>query len=89
MKQFEGHRSWVLCINTLPLKKDDGTVKEEWLFTGSDDNTIRIWNLKTTKCLDELHGHTNGVLTMTFADNALFSGSYDHYMIMWDLQELE
>ena len=89
MKQFEGHRSWVLCINTLPFKKADGTIAKEWLFTGSDDNLIRIWDMKTTHCLEELNGHTNSVIALAFANNALFSGSYDHCMIMWDMNEVE
>lgn len=89
IKTFEGHRSWVLCMQVLQLKREDGTVRDEWLFSGSDDNTIRVWSLKTCKCLDELNGHTNGVLSLAFADNNLFSGSYDQYLIMWDLNEIE
>lgn len=88
-KQFEGHRSWVLCIETLPLKKEDGTLRGEWLFTGSDDNTIRIWDLKTGACLEELIGHTNGVITMTFAANSLYSGSFDKHIYQWDLTDVE
>ncbi len=26
---------------------------------------------------------------MTFANNQLFTGSYDHYMIQWDLADIE
>lgn len=70
----------MLCIDTLPLKKEDGTLRGEWLFTGSDDNTIRIWDLKSGACLEELIGHTNGVLTMTFAANSLYTGSYDKHI---------
>jgi len=89
MKTFEGHRSWVLCINTLPFKKLDGTISKEYLFTGSDDNFIKIWDMKTTHCLEELNGHTNSVICMTFANNHLYSGSYDHCMIVWDLAKVE
>lgn len=69
----------------LALKKEDGSIRDEWLFSGSDDHTIRIWSLKTTRSLDELVGHTNGVISLAFAGNNLFSGSYDHLMLMWDL----
>lgn len=79
----------MLSVNTLQLKKDNGDVRAEWLFTGSDDNTIRIWDMKTQACLDELIGHTNGVLSLAFANNCLFSGSYDNFMIVWDLEEVE
>ena len=57
--------------------------------TGSDDSTIRIWDIVSGKCLEELIGHKNGVTSMTFANNQLFSGSYDHYIIVWDLGEIE
>ena len=51
---FEGHTSWVLTMKTYRTFKEDGSVKSEWLLSGSDDNTVRIWDLKTTKCLEEL-----------------------------------
>jgi WD40 repeat protein len=69
IKTFEGHLSWVLSIKTLVNKKEDGSIKSEWLFTSSDDNTIRIWDIKTCQCLEELIGHKNGVTCMTFVEN--------------------
>lgn len=39
--------------------------------------------------LEELYGHDNGVTSLEFANNELFSGSYDHYIICWDLYDLE
>jgi WD40 repeat protein len=89
VKEFIGHKSWVMAINTYSKRDEDGKVLYEWLFTSGDDNTIRIWDIKTQQCLDELLGHTNGVVCMTFANNQLFSGSYDHNMIVWDLSEIE
>lgn len=89
VKTFEGHKSWVLNIKTYRLKKEDGSTRLEWLLSSSDDNTVRIWDIKTGVCLEELIGHNNGVICMTFANNQLFTGSYDHYMIVWDLKEIE
>jgi len=57
--------------------------------SGSDDNTVRIWDIKTGKCLEELIGHKNGVTCITFARNDLFTGSYDNYTIRWSLQDIE
>lgn len=31
------------------------------IVSGSMDNTIKIWNLSTGKCLDTLFGHTGGM----------------------------
>ena len=35
VKQYQGHDSWVLCLE----------VFDEWLISGSDDKTIRIWDI--------------------------------------------
>ena len=77
VKSFEGHRSWILSMKVLCMKKEDGTIKSEWLFSSSDDSTIRIWDIKTGSCLEELLGHKDGIMTMTFANNLLLTGSYD------------
>lgn len=39
--------------------------------------------------LEELNAHENGVTSLAFANHELFSGSYDHYIICWDMQEIE
>jgi hypothetical protein len=39
--------------------------------------------------LEELSGHENGVTCISFANQELFSGSYDHYIICWDIKEIE
>jgi WD40 repeat protein len=64
-------------------------VYEGKLFSGGDDKTIKIWNIETTKMLEELNGHENGVTCLAFANQELFSGSFDHYIICWDMQEIE
>ena len=39
--------------------------------------------------LEQLHGHENGVTSICFANNDLYTGSFDHLIICWDLQEVE
>ncbi len=39
--------------------------------------------------IEELHGHENGITCLAFADEDLFSGSFDHYIFCWDLKEIE
>ncbi len=39
--------------------------------------------------MDELVYHENGVTCLEFALEDIFSGSYDHYIICWDLKEIE
>jgi len=88
-RTFEGHSSWVLCLLAYVAYNPDGSVKSQWLLSGSDDNTVRIWDIKSGKCLEELIGHKNGVTSMTLARNDLFTGSYDTCTIRWSLQEIE
>ena len=39
--------------------------------------------------VEELNGHANGVTCFAFANNDLFSGSFDHCIINWNLREIE
>jgi len=89
VKLYEGHTSWVLCLETYATYTEDGRVVSSWLLSGSDDNTIRIWDIESTKCLEELQGHKNGVTCLAFANGELYSGSYDNFIIIWDVPEIE
>lgn len=66
-----------------------GGVASAWLLSGSDDNTVRIWDISSGKCLEELIGHKNGISSMTFANGDLVTGSYDAYLIMWSMPDIE
>ena len=39
--------------------------------------------------LEELNAHENGVTCLAFANQELFSGSFDHYIICWDMKEID
>ena len=78
-KMNQGHEGWIYCLEVFEGK----------LFSGGDDRTIKIWDIDSTKMLEELNAHENGVTCLAFANHELFSGSYDHYIICWDMQEIE
>ena len=61
----------------------------ERLFSGGDDRSIIIWNVESTKQLETLWGHENGVTSIGFAYHDLYTGSFDHHVICWDLKDLE
>eukprot|EP00944_MAST-04C_sp_MAST-4C-sp1_P009006 g9006.t1 len=67
----ETHQGAVTCIIYDPIN--------ERLFSGSADNTIRVWNPKTGKCVDTLKGHTGYVHCIAYdpKNDRLFSGSGD------------
>lgn len=58
------------------------------LFSGGDDRSIIIWDIESTKILETLYGHENGITSISFAFHDLYSGSFDHHVICWDLTEI-
>jgi len=50
---FRGHTSWV----TSAAFSCDGKT----LASGSDDHTIKFWEISTGECLSTLEGHGDGV----------------------------
>ncbi|MEU3394878.1 hypothetical protein ABZ706_30040, partial [Streptomyces albidoflavus] len=57
--------------------------------TGSDDHTVRVWDLTTGRTTATLTGHTDAVLTVATAqvdDRPIaITGSDDHTVRVWDL----
>ncbi|EGJ34960.1 MULTISPECIES: caspase family protein [Moorena] len=56
------------------------------LASGSDDNTIKLWNLETGEEIRTLIGHTETVHSVSFSRDGqtLASGSYDNTIKLWD-----
>ena len=73
-KMFQGHRGWVYCLLLFEGK----------LFSGGDDNVIRVWDLKSCLQLEALEAHRNGVTSIVLVNNMLVSASFDHYIVAWD-----
>jgi len=78
-KEYQGHTGWVYDLK----------VQGEHLFSGGDDKSIKVWDIESTKMVDELLAHENGVTCLTFANNDLYTGSFDHYIYCWDLPEIK
>ena len=93
-KVYEGHESCVNCMATYFVYDDHGKVKHTWLMSGSDDATIRIWDMKTCKRLEKLQEHKNGVMCLALTTrnthcDSLYSGGQDHFTIFWDMKVIE
>lgn len=78
VKLFHGHKGWVYCL----------MIYKEYLYSGGDDNVVRIWNCDTGDQIEQLIGHRNGVTQITVANNQIYTGSFDHYILQWDVEEL-
>jgi WD40 repeat protein len=57
------------------------------LASGSNDNTIKLYDLNTVTELKTLKGHTNWVNSVAFSPDSkiLASGSKDHTVKIWKL----
>ena len=60
------------------------------LFTGSNDQTICIFDLKSNNMISQLTEHTGAVCTLNNSQtNLLYSGSFDCTAKIWNLADLK
>ena len=76
----EGHDNWVNAIAITPNGK--------FIISGSNDLTIRIWDLKTGDLIKTIEGHENWVSSVSLTPNGKFivSGAFDHTIRIWELE---
>ncbi|KAE8076587.1 hypothetical protein FH972_015225 [Carpinus fangiana] len=74
---LKGHTSDVVSL----------TVGCEWLYSGSKDHTIRVWDHKTLECVMTLDGHADTVTSLICWEDYLLSGSLDRTIKAWALNE--
>jgi WD40 repeat protein len=77
---LSGHTDWVRSLTFSP----DGTS----LVSGSDDNTLRLWDIQTGGVVKTFHGHTNQVHSVSVSPDYVMiaSGSSDKTIRLWDIQ---
>jgi small GTP-binding protein len=58
------------------------------LASGSNDNTIKLWDVKNAKLIRSLEGHSDSVRSVVFSPdgNILASGSNDNTIKLWDVK---
>ena len=47
------------------------------IISGSDDKSIKIWDINSHKCINTLNGHTSTVYSVFAINNLIISGSSD------------
>merc|ERR1711907_658003 len=70
---LRGHTSYVYCL----------TVVGDKVYSGSDDETIRVWDTGTHECMTTLRGHTSWVGCLTVVGDKVYSGSGDKTIRVW------
>ena len=55
--------------------------------SGSDDNTVKLWDVTSGECLNTLEGHFNHVISVSFSPDGtkVASGSRDRTVKLWDV----
>lgn len=61
-------------------------VDKKILITGSEDSSLRIWDIKSATEFYTLKGHNKKVTHLKYSDNKLFSSSEDCTIIIWDFE---
>jgi WD40 repeat protein len=81
-KMAGGHTAWVRMVSFSP----DG----HFLASGSEDQTVRLWDVLTGKCLQILRGHTGPIQCVTFNRvGQLASGGWDGTVRLWNILTYE
>jgi WD40 repeat protein len=83
-----GHSGPVRCLASAE-RTSKGGAKAKVLFSGSDDQTIKCWDLNSLKCIGTLPGHTGTIRCFAISNHLLFSGSGDHTIMVWDIDSLK
>ena len=80
---LEGHSQDVTSVTFSP----DGTL----LATGSDDDTVKLWDMETKTNILTLEGHRGDVTSVSFSPDGklLASGSDDDTVRLWDVDTNE
>lgn len=78
---LHGHLDSIFTLERL----DDNMIA-----SGSNDKTIKIWNIKNANCIQELLSHCNSVLALKYLHNGILaSGSGDKTIKLWNLNEYQ
>ena len=79
--RLQGHTSWVSAVAVT----HDG----RHVVSGSNDKTLRVWDLANGRTKITLQGHSNWItaVTVTSDDRHVISSSWDSTVRVWELKD--
>ncbi|KAF8951832.1 hypothetical protein BGZ46_003780 [Entomortierella lignicola] len=62
--------------------------KGDRIASGSEDETVRLWDVDTGKCVYTLQGHSRNITSVVYSPKGdrIASGSYDYTVRLWDVE---
>lgn len=77
---LSSHSDWVRSL----VFSLDGRL----LVSGSDDETVKLWDMQTGGVIKTFHGHTHWVLSVSISTDCtrIVSGGNDCTILLWDIQ---
>ncbi|OWF44147.1 WD repeat-containing protein 86-like [Mizuhopecten yessoensis] len=77
----EKHHQRINCLSFSPNK--------DFLVSGGEDGTVRIWELTTRKCVDVLKGHESYITCIIALEEFVVTGSGDKSIRKWNFNNGE
>ena len=79
----KSHSKYITSIAISPNGK--------YVVSGSRDNSIKIWDIETSTCLNTLENHSDFVSSVAISPDGKYivSGSYDKTIKIWDIKTAE
>jgi WD40 repeat protein len=79
VRTFKGHTAYIHSVKISPDCR--------YALSGSQDKTVRLWDIKSGQCCQTFKEHTEGITSVTFlpGESSAMSGSHDNTLRKWDL----
>ncbi|ETO25236.1 WD-40 repeat protein [Reticulomyxa filosa] len=86
LKTLNGHNGTIYSIDSLN--------NDKYICSGSSDNTIRVWDIETSKQIQMFHKHLGSVICVKYSPyhshnnngDVICSSSYDNTIRFWDIK---